>query len=68
MDPETLERLGIASQDGKVKGRDFVRLVEGRHPASGEWLRAAGRRRRSWWRDRRVLQRAEVGVGGVGAR
>jgi hypothetical protein len=38
----TLGRLGIVSPDGRVQGRDFVRLMEGRHPARGDWLRAAG--------------------------
>jgi conjugative relaxase-like TrwC/TraI family protein len=37
----TLTRLGIVS-DGTVDGRDFVALMEGRHPGSGEWLRPEG--------------------------
>jgi conjugative relaxase-like TrwC/TraI family protein len=37
----TLERLGIVS-DGKVDGRHFVALMEGRHPGTGEWLRPEG--------------------------
>jgi conjugative relaxase-like TrwC/TraI family protein len=40
--PDTLERLGVTSQDGQVQGKDFVRLMEGRHPGTGDWLRAAG--------------------------
>ncbi|MHB1833469.1 MAG: MobF family relaxase [Solirubrobacteraceae bacterium] len=42
MSPATRERLGIDGEDRVVAGRDFVRLMEGRHPGSGEWLRAAG--------------------------
>ncbi len=38
---ETLTRLGIVS-DGMVDGRDFVALMEGRHPGRGEWLRPEG--------------------------
>jgi conjugative relaxase-like TrwC/TraI family protein len=38
--PETLERLGI--QGDMVDGRDFVALMEGRHPGSGRWLRREG--------------------------
>jgi conjugative relaxase-like TrwC/TraI family protein len=37
---DTLARLGI--DDGPVDGRDFVAMMEGRHPRSGGWLRAAG--------------------------
>ena len=40
-DPETLARLGI-DPDGPVDGRDFIALMEGRHPGSGQWLRPAG--------------------------
>src|SRR5579875_2570331 len=37
---ETLARLGL---DGRVvEGRDFIALMEGRHPRSGEWLRPEG--------------------------
>jgi len=39
--PETLARLGIESA-GVVDGRDFVALMEGRHPATGRWLRPEG--------------------------
>ncbi len=38
--PETLGRVGI---DGvRVEGRNFVALMEGRHPRSGRWLRPEG--------------------------
>ncbi len=38
--PDTLARLGI---DGStVEGRDFISLMEGKHPRSGRWLRQAG--------------------------
>ena len=37
---DTLARLGIA--DGPIDGRDFVAMMEGRHPRTGGWLRAAG--------------------------
>ena len=40
-DPETLARLGI-DPEGPVDGRDFIALMEGRHPATGAWLRPAG--------------------------
>jgi conjugative relaxase-like TrwC/TraI family protein len=40
-DRETLQRLGVES-DGPVEGKDFVALLEGRHPRSGGWLRRAG--------------------------
>ncbi|MHB8243098.1 MAG: MobF family relaxase [Solirubrobacteraceae bacterium] len=39
--PETLARLGIESA-GAVDGGDFIALMEGRHPASGAWLRPEG--------------------------
>jgi hypothetical protein len=38
--PETLARLGIEGE--VVDGRDFVRLMEGKHPESGRWLRQEG--------------------------
>jgi conjugative relaxase-like TrwC/TraI family protein len=38
--PDTLARLGI--EDGTVDGRDFIALMEGRHPRSGRWLRREG--------------------------
>jgi conjugative relaxase-like TrwC/TraI family protein len=38
--PDTLARLGIES--GAVDGPDFVALMEGRHPRTDGWLRAAG--------------------------
>ncbi len=37
---DTLARLGI--DDGPVDGQDFVAIMEGRHPRTGGWLRAAG--------------------------
>jgi conjugative relaxase-like TrwC/TraI family protein len=40
-DKETLERLGIDTS-GPLDGDDFIALMEGRHPATGEWVRAAG--------------------------
>jgi conjugative relaxase-like TrwC/TraI family protein len=40
-DQATLERLGVVS-DGAVDGRHFVALMEGRHPGTGDWLRAEG--------------------------
>jgi conjugative relaxase-like TrwC/TraI family protein len=38
--PDSLARLGIEGQ--RVDGQDFVALMEGRHPRTGRWLRAAG--------------------------
>lgn len=38
--PDTLARLGI--EDGAIDGRDFIALMEGRHPRSGRWLRREG--------------------------
>jgi conjugative relaxase-like TrwC/TraI family protein len=38
--PETLARLGIEGEG--IDGADFIALMEGRHPRSGGWLRAAG--------------------------
>lgn len=38
--PGTLARLGIEGES--VEGREFIALMEGRHPRSGEWLRRAG--------------------------
>jgi len=38
---ETLTRLGV-DPDAPVEGRDFIRLMEGRHPSTGRWLRPAG--------------------------
>ena len=40
--PDTLAGLGV--EPGAVAGRDFVALMEGRHPRSGGWL---GRRVRT---------------------
>jgi conjugative relaxase-like TrwC/TraI family protein len=40
-DPETLARLGV-DPDAPVDGRDFIALMEGRHPGTGGWLRRAG--------------------------
>jgi conjugative relaxase-like TrwC/TraI family protein len=37
---ETLARLGIEGET--VQGREFVSLMEGKHPRTGEWLRPAG--------------------------
>jgi len=38
--PETLARLGI--EGSTVQGRDFIALMEGRHPRTGGWLRPEG--------------------------
>ncbi|MFI5003470.1 MAG: MobF family relaxase [Solirubrobacterales bacterium] len=38
--PETLARLGI--EGSTVEGRDFIALMEGRHPRTGRWLRREG--------------------------
>jgi len=38
--PETLARLGI--EGSTVEGRDFIALMEGRHPRTGGWLRPEG--------------------------
>ena len=38
--PDTLARLGIEGET--VEGREFIALMEGRHPRTGEWLRAEG--------------------------
>jgi conjugative relaxase-like TrwC/TraI family protein len=38
--PDTLARLGI--EGATVEGRDFIALMEGRHPRSGGWLRREG--------------------------
>jgi conjugative relaxase-like TrwC/TraI family protein len=38
--PDTLARLGI--EGATVEGRDFIALMEGRHPRSGAWLRREG--------------------------
>jgi conjugative relaxase-like TrwC/TraI family protein len=38
--PDTLARLGI--EGSTVEGRDFITLMEGKHPRSGRWLRQAG--------------------------
>jgi conjugative relaxase-like TrwC/TraI family protein len=40
-DPETLARFGI-DPDAPAAGADFIALMEGRHPGTGEWLRRAG--------------------------
>jgi conjugative relaxase-like TrwC/TraI family protein len=37
---DTLARLGIEGE--QIEGKDFIKLMEGRHPRSGEWLRRAG--------------------------
>ncbi len=38
--PDTLARLGI--EGSTVEGREFITLMEGRHPRSGKWLRPEG--------------------------
>jgi conjugative relaxase-like TrwC/TraI family protein len=38
--PDTLARLGI--EGTTVEGREFIALMEGRHPRTGEWLRREG--------------------------
>ncbi len=40
-DPRTLVRLGIQPAEA-VRGKDFISLMEGRHPATGRWLRPEG--------------------------
>ncbi|MGH2865855.1 MAG: MobF family relaxase [Solirubrobacteraceae bacterium] len=38
--PDTLARLGI--EGATIEGREFIALMEGKHPRSGQWLRRAG--------------------------
>jgi conjugative relaxase-like TrwC/TraI family protein len=38
--PETLAALGIEGE--MIEGRDFIELMEGKHPETGRWLRRAG--------------------------
>src|ERR1039458_6606217 len=38
--PDTLARLGI--EGDAIDGQDFIALMEGRHPRSGQWLRPEG--------------------------
>ena len=38
--PESLARIGV--EPGPVDGPDFIALMEGRHPRTGGWIRAAG--------------------------
>jgi conjugative relaxase-like TrwC/TraI family protein len=38
--PDTLARLGI--EGSAIEGKDFIALMEGRHPRNGAWLRRAG--------------------------
>jgi conjugative relaxase-like TrwC/TraI family protein len=38
--PDTLARLGI--EGASVEGREFIALMEGRHPRTGGWLRPEG--------------------------
>jgi len=38
--PDTLARLGIEAE--AIDGQDFIALMEGRHPRSGQWLRPEG--------------------------
>jgi conjugative relaxase-like TrwC/TraI family protein len=40
MSDETRAKLGIEGE--QIDGRDFIALMEGRHPKSGLWLRRAG--------------------------
>ena len=40
-DGETLARLGIEAGEA-VDGSDFIALMEGRHPGTGQWLRREG--------------------------
>jgi conjugative relaxase-like TrwC/TraI family protein len=40
-DPETLQQLGITTGQ-VVDGDDFLALMEGRHPGTGEWVRREG--------------------------
>jgi conjugative relaxase-like TrwC/TraI family protein len=40
-DPETLARLGVTTGQ-VVDGGDFLALMEGRHPGTGEWVRREG--------------------------
>lgn len=40
-DPETLARLGITTGQ-VVDGEDFLALMEGRNPGTGEWVRREG--------------------------
>lgn len=41
INPTTLARLGI-SPNTPVEGPDFIALMEGKHPNTGEWLRSEG--------------------------
>jgi conjugative relaxase-like TrwC/TraI family protein len=38
--PDSLARLGIEGE--QIEGRDFVALMDGKHPRSGRWLRREG--------------------------
>src|SRR5580700_2470553 len=38
--PDTLARLGI--EGSSIEGPEFIALMEGRHPRSGQWLRRQG--------------------------
>jgi conjugative relaxase-like TrwC/TraI family protein len=40
-DEETLARLGVTAGE-PVDGADFIALMEGRHPGTGQWLRREG--------------------------
>jgi conjugative relaxase-like TrwC/TraI family protein len=40
-DAETLERLGVHAGE-PVDDKDFIALMEGRHPGTGRWLRPEG--------------------------
>ncbi|MHB1569362.1 MAG: MobF family relaxase [Solirubrobacteraceae bacterium] len=38
--PQTLARLGV--EGDRIEGREFIALMEGKHPGSEAWLRRAG--------------------------
>jgi conjugative relaxase-like TrwC/TraI family protein len=38
--PDTLAQLGI--EGTSIEGREFIALMEGKHPRTGRWLRSAG--------------------------
>ncbi len=65
-DPETLARLGI-DPNAPVDGPQFVALMEGRDPGTRPLASACRCGWEPWRRDRRDVQRTEVGVGRVGA-
>ena len=63
--PDTLARLGIEGE--AIEGEDFIALMEGRHPRSGEWLRPEGAGGGRGGGIEHHLLSAEVRLGGVGA-